>query len=141
MGGPEAGAARKIQGPGRTLVAVYAVFAVAATSRAIVQIITKFHEAPVAYLLSALAGVVYVLATVGLSRPSVLGRRIATGACAAELTGVLTVGTLSVVDRGMFPDAAVWSVYGEGYFFLPVVLPVLGLWWLRRTAGGTTSTT
>lgn len=127
-------ASAKVRGPGRTLVAVYAVFAVAATSRAVVQIITKFHEAPVAYLLSALAGVIYILATVGLSRPSTLGRRIATGACAAELTGVLAVGTLSVVDRGLFPDAAVWSGYGEGYFFLPLVLPVLGLWWLRRAA-------
>jgi hypothetical protein len=128
--------APRVRGPGRTLVAVYAVFAVAATSRAVVQIITKFHEAPVAYLLSAVAGVIYILATVGLSRPSALGRRVATGACAAELTGVLTVGTLSVVDRGLFPDAAVWSGYGEGYVFLPLVLPVLGLWWLRRSAGG-----
>ncbi|MBL7618858.1 hypothetical protein I7331_06350 [Frankia sp. AgB1.8] len=128
--------APRVRGPGRTLVAVYAVFAVAATSRAVVQIITKFHEAPVAYLLSALAGVIYILATVGLSRPSALGRRVATGACAAELTGVLTVGTLSVVDRGLFPDAAVWSGYGAGYVFLPLVLPVLGLWWLRRSARG-----
>jgi hypothetical protein len=127
-------ASAKVKGPGRTLVAVYAVFAVAATSRAVVQIVTKFHEAPVAYLLSALAGVIYILATIGLSRPSTLGRRIATAACAAELTGVLTVGTLSVVDRGLFPDAAVWSGYGAGYFFLPLVLPVLGLWWLRRAA-------
>ncbi|WP_084011177.1 hypothetical protein [Pseudofrankia sp. DC12] len=132
-----AGTAR-VRGPGRTLIAVYAVFAVAATSRAVVQIITKFHEAPVAYLLSALAGVIYILATAGLSRPSALGRRVATGACAAELTGVLTVGTLSVVDRGLFPDAAVWSGYGEGYFFLPLVLPVLGLWWLRRSASRVT---
>jgi hypothetical protein len=27
----------------------------------------------------------------------------------------------------------VWSGYGEGYGFLPLVLPVLGLWWLRRS--------
>jgi hypothetical protein len=111
---------------------VYAVFAVAATSRAVVQIITRFHEAPVAYLLSALAGAVYILATVGLTRPTAAGRLLATAACATELAGVLVVGTLSLLDRSMFPDAAVWSVYGEGYFFVPVVLPVVGLWYLRR---------
>jgi hypothetical protein len=127
-----AAAAPKVRGGGRTLVAVYALFAVAATSRAVVQIITKFHEAPVAYLLSALAGVVYIVATVGLTRGSAAGRRLAIAACATELTGVLVVGTLSLVDRKMFPDAAVWSVYGEGYFFVPVVLPVIGLWWLLR---------
>jgi hypothetical protein len=131
--GPRAaGPATKVRGPGRTLVAVYAVFAVAATSRAIVQILTKYHEAPVAYLLSAVAGVVYVLATIGLSRPTAGGRLLATVACATELAGVLVVGTLSLVDRSMFPDAAVWSVYGEGYFFVPVVLPVIGLWYLLR---------
>jgi hypothetical protein len=131
--GVDRAGAAKVRGPGRLLVAVYAVFAVAATSRAVVQILTKFHEAPVAYVLSAVAGVVYVLATVGLGRLTPAGRRLALGACAAELTGVLTVGTLSVADRGLFPDAAVWSGYGEGYGFFPLVLPVLGLWWLRRS--------
>jgi hypothetical protein len=51
-----------------------------------------------------------------------------------ELVGVLTVGTLSILDPQAFPDATVWSGYGSGYVFIPVVLPVLGLWWLRRTA-------
>jgi hypothetical protein len=131
-GAPAGAPTPRVRGGGRTLVAVYAVFAVAATSRAVVQILTKFHEAPVAYLLSALAGVVYIVATFGLTRGNAAGRRIAVAACATELAGVLVVGTLSLVDRKMFPDAAVWSVYGEGYFFVPVVLPVIGLWWLLR---------
>jgi hypothetical protein len=25
----------------------------------------------------------------------------------------------------------VWTAYGAGYVFIPLVLPVLGLWWLR----------
>lgn len=125
-------AARTSAGPGRALVAVYAVFSVAATSRAGVQIATRFDEAPVAYLLSALAGVVYVLATVALTRgPS--WRRLAWFACGLELVGVLTVGTLSLVLRDAFPDEAVWSVYGAGYLFVPLVLPAFGLAWLRRT--------
>jgi hypothetical protein len=40
------------------LVAVYAVFAVAATARAAVQIASRFGEAPVAYALSAFSAVV-----------------------------------------------------------------------------------
>lgn len=129
-----AGAGRTASGPGRLLIAVYAIFAVAATSRAVVQISTKFHEAPVAYLLSALAGVVYVAATVGLTRRTARGRWIAAGSCTAELLGVLTVGLLSLVDPAAFPDQAVWSNFGQGYGFLPLVLPVLGLLWLRHTA-------
>ncbi|MFF0147565.1 hypothetical protein ATK36_3016 [Amycolatopsis sulphurea] len=121
-------------GPGRVLVAVYAIFALAATSRAGVQIGTKFHEAPLAYVLSAFAALVYILATVALARGGQRWWRIAVVSCSIELLGVLTVGTLSIFDRQAFPDATVWSVYGEGYLFIPLVLPAIGLYWLRRTA-------
>lgn len=117
-------------GPGRLLVAVYGIFAVAASSRAALQLLTRFDEAPVAYLLSALAAVVYVVATVALARSR---RRLALLACGFELAGVLVVGTLSLALPDAFPDQTVWSVYGAGYGFIPLVLPVLGLLRLRRT--------
>lgn len=120
-------------GPGRVLVAVYGLFAVAATSRAAVQLATKFHEAPVAYVLSAVAAVIYVIATVALARSTPTARRVALVACSVELAGVLVVGTLSLVDPDLFPDQTVWSGYGSGYGFVPLVLPILGLLWLRRT--------
>jgi hypothetical protein len=116
------------------LVAVYAVFALAAGARAAVQLSTRFHEAPLAYLLSALAAVVYIVATVGLARGGRGGRRAAFVAITTELIGVLVVGTLSLVDRAAFPDETVWSGYGRGYGFVPLVLPVLGLLLLRRQA-------
>ena len=118
-------------GPGRVLVAVYGTFALAAGARAAVQLATRFSEAPVAYLLSALAAVVYVVATVGLARGP-RGRRTALVAITVELVGVLVVGTLSLVDPAAFPDETVWSAYGRGYYFVPLVLPVLGLLLLRR---------
>jgi hypothetical protein len=121
-------------GPGRVLIAVYGVFALAATSRAGVQIATRFHEAPVAYLLSAFAAVVYILATVTLARSGRTSYRVAVTSCTIELIGVLAVGTYGLTDRAAFPDATVWSGYGSGYGFVPLVLPVLGLLWLRRTA-------
>ena len=121
-------------GPGRVLVGLYGLFAVAAGARATVQLATQFSEAPVAYLLSALAAAVYLVATVGLVRGGTGGRRTAVLACSVELVGVLVVGTLSLTDRVAFPDATVWSVYGKGYGFVPLVLPVLGLLWLRHQA-------
>jgi hypothetical protein len=120
-------------GPGRVLIAVYGVFALSATARAGVQIATRFGEAPVPYLLSALAGVVYILATIGLAGHGPAARRLAWGAVVFELVGVLAVGTLTVFDNGDFPDDTVWSVYGRGYGFVPLVLPLIGLWWLRHT--------
>ncbi|WP_432562544.1 hypothetical protein [Kineococcus sp. SYSU DK003] len=123
--------ARGTTGLGRVLVALYGVFAIAAVSRASVQIATRFHEAPLAYVLSALAGLVYVVATVGLGRTGRRWRTVAWVACSVELLGVLTVGTLSLADARAFPDSTVWSAYGRGYGFVPLVLPVLGLVYLR----------
>ncbi|HEV2927859.1 MAG TPA: hypothetical protein VGW74_04135 [Propionibacteriaceae bacterium] len=135
-------------GAGRALVAVYGVFALAATARASVQLATRFDEAPVAYLLSAVAGVIYIVATLTLARGAVssrgddpleppkgtrTSRQVAWVAIVVELVGVLTVGTLSLVEPEAFPRATVWSAYGIGYGFVPLVLPVLGLVWLART--------
>jgi hypothetical protein len=115
------------------LIAVYGVFALSATARAGVQIATRFSEAPVPYLLSGLAGVVYILATIGLAGSGPAARRLAWGAVVFELVGVLTIGTITVLDTGDFPHDTVWSVYGRGYGFVPLVLPLIGLWWLRHT--------
>lgn len=117
-------------GPGRVLVAVYGVFALAATARATVQLLRDWDEAPLAYALSAVAALVYVVATLALARGA---RRLALGAVAVELVGVLVVGAVSVADPEAFPRATVWSGFGSGYGYVPVVLPLLGLAWLWRS--------
>ncbi len=116
-------------GFGRALVAVYAVFALAATARSIYQLTSKASEAPVAYALSAVAGVVYVVATYALATDR---RALAVATIGFELLGVLGVGVLTLVDAELFPDATVWSDFGAGYGFIPLVLPFVGLWWVRR---------
>ncbi|MDN3352143.1 hypothetical protein [Actinomadura sp. DC4] len=128
----EPGRTARRSGPGRVLIAVYGVFALAASARAGVQIATKFHDAPVAYLLSAFAAVVYIVATVTLARSGRTSYRVAVTSCTIELVGVIAVGTYSLIDSAAFPDATVWSSYGSGYGCVPLVLPVLGLLWLRR---------
>ncbi len=120
-------------GFGRVLVAVYGIFAIAATSRSAVQLATKFGEAPLAYLLSALAAIVYIVATVALARGDLTSRRLATIAISTELVGVLIVGTVGVLAPDAFRETTVWSGFGSGYGFVPLVLPLVGLWWLRHT--------
>ncbi len=115
------------------LIAVYAVLALAAVARSAFQIATKFDAAPVAYLLSAIAGLVYVLATVALIRPGRAWYRVAWVTIVFELVGVVTVGALSLGDAALFPSDTVWSVFGRGYLFIPVLLPLLGIAWLIRS--------
>ncbi|RBY92714.1 hypothetical protein [Blastococcus sp. TF02A-30] len=136
FGAPAAPAGSTSSGAGRVLVALYGVFALAAGARAAVQLSTRFDEAPLAYLLSALAAAVYVVATVGLVRGGPGGRRLALAAMGVELVGVLVVGTLSLADAAAFPDETVWSGFGRGYLYVPLVLPVLGLLLLRRRRAG-----
>jgi hypothetical protein len=132
--GPQTPEVRIGRGPGRLLLSLYAVFTVAALSRSVVQIATKYHDAPLAYILSGVAGVVYAVITVALWKGGESARRVALVCCSAELAGVLSVGTLTLVDSSAFPDATVWSDFGIGYAFLPLALPVAGLLWLRRAA-------
>jgi hypothetical protein len=121
-------------GFGRLLVAVYGLLALAATGRSILQISEYFDRAPVSYVLSALAAVIYVVATVGLARGDRASVRLATIALTVELLGVLVVGAISYAVPSAFPDKTVWSHFGSGYGYVPLLLPLLGLWWIRRTA-------
>jgi hypothetical protein len=116
-------------GFGRVLVFVYGIFALSATGRSTVQLLTKASEAPVPYALSAFAAVVYVVATWALATDR---RSVAVVAVGIELVGVLAVGVASIVWSEHFEDATVWSDFGSGYGYVPLVLPVVGLWWILR---------
>ncbi|MFE4451030.1 hypothetical protein [Streptomyces sp. NPDC056796] len=120
-------------GPGRVLVWFYGVFTVAAASRSVVEMIMDFGKAPLAYVLSAVAAVVYGFITYSLVRGGEKARGAALLCCAAELAGVLVVGTWTRLEPSAFPDSTVWSEFGMGYLFIPVILPVTGMIWLRRS--------
>jgi cytochrome bd-type quinol oxidase subunit 2 len=120
-------------GVGRLLILVYAVFAISSTARASFQVITKFEEAPVSYSLSLLSAVVYLLATVSLAKSGPTWKTIALASVIFELIGVLTVGVISLLAPELFVEASIWSGFGSGYGYLPLVLPVLGLLWIRKT--------
>lgn len=124
-------------GFGRVLIAVYAILALAATGRSAYQIASRFDEAPLAYALSAVAAVVYVIATVALAMRGTAWTRVAIATIGFELLGVVVVGTLSLTHPELFDHTSVWSWYGMGYLFIPAVLPVVGLWWIRRTERAT----
>ena len=120
-------------GPRRVLIALYLVFAVAATARGVVQIATKFDEAPLAYGLSLFSGIVYIAAAVGLITDRRWSRPLAWSAVGTEMVGVLVVGLLSILDPTAFPHDTVWSRFGAGYGYVPIILPALGLMWLWQT--------
>lgn len=117
-------------GVGRLLIVVYAILALGASARSFVQIVERFDEAPLAYSLSAVSAVVYIIATVALIVPGHRWYLAAWVTICFELVGVLVIGALSITNPELFAHASVWSLFGAGYLFVPLVLPVLGLVWL-----------
>jgi hypothetical protein len=87
--------------------------------------------------LSAVSGVIYIVATLALLRSGRGWYRVAWVTISIELLGVIVVGSLSIavphlfLGQGDVAHGTVWSTYGEGYVFIPLVLPVLGMLWLR----------
>ena len=122
-------------GWGRALVFAYGVFAVAATGRSLVQLGTDADRAPLAYSLSLLAAVIYLVATTCLLAGGTRAWTVAVVACTVELAGVIGVGVLSYVATELFPDRTVWSHFGQGYAYVQLVLPLVGLAWLRHVRG------
>lgn len=124
---------RPKRGPHLVLMALYALFILASGSRAAVQIATKFHVAPLAYTLSAVAAVTYIVGWFAIRRAAHGRPRLAEVMLWVELAGVVVIGTLSLVKKDWFPDASVWSDYGGGYGWVPAALPIAALLWLHRT--------
>ena len=125
------------RGFGRVLVTVYGILAFAALGRSSYELVVKFDEAPVAYTLSTLAAVVYVVATFALAIGSPAWRLTAWITVGIEAVGVVSVGALSLADPQAFGESTVWSGFGQGYGYVPLVLPFVGLWWLWRTSRST----
>ena len=119
-------------GVGRLLIAIYAIFAISATARAGYQLIREFDQAPLAYSLSAISAAVYLLATYSLTKQEPKWQRIAFYTIWFELVGVIAVGALSLALPALFAHPSVWSNFGAGYAFIPLLLPILGLLWLRK---------
>ena len=118
---------RPERGIGNLVVAVYGVFALSATVRASYQLIRRYEEAPLAYWLSLFSALVYVVATIALARNQVV---LAKYTLIFELVGVLAIGLLSVLVPSLFAHPTVWSFFGMGYGFIPLLLPIFGLWWI-----------
>jgi hypothetical protein len=121
-------------GVGRLLIAVYGIFALSATARASYQLVRKFEDAPVAYSLSLVSAITYILVTVSLARQSGRLAAVAKPLVIFELIGVVSVGVLSLAVPELFKHPSVWSEFGIGYGFLPLILPILALFWLGRRA-------
>jgi hypothetical protein len=111
------------------LVLAYAVLGLAATGRSSIQIATKFSDAPLPYLVSAVSALLYIVIAVALWRR---WSGVALWGTVAELLGVLTVGTLGYAAADLWPDETVWTGFGSAYGWVPLLLPIVAITLLVR---------
>lgn len=128
----------KNSGFGRLLVVIYAVFSLSATARALYQVARKFDEAPLSITLSAVSAVIYIVATIALAKKGASAWKLSLAAVSIEMAGVVLIGIFSYIRPELFPLASVWSHFGSGYGYVPLILPMIGLWWLSRTCSSAT---
>ena len=119
-----------IRAAGVILAISYPVLAISTGFRAFYQLF--FKEGVTNYLapaLTAVAALLYLVATVGFAVQKKWAWRVSVVALGLEMILVLVVGTLSFI----YPDVigrTVWRHYGVDYGFFPLIQPVLGLLWL-----------
>lgn len=118
---------RQERGVGNLVIAVYGVFAISATVRALYQLVRRYDEAPLAYWLSLFSALVYIIATIALAKNKT---SLARNTLIFEFVGVLTIGSMSILIPAIFAHPTVWSFFGMGYGFIPLLLPIFGLWWI-----------
>ncbi len=119
------------RGASDALALFYGLWAVSALGRALYQYIVRRPPDLTPTHISAFVGALYLLIIIGLRRRSPRAWWATLALLGIELAGVLLVGTVDVVWRP-FPYASVWSGYGAGYFYMPLILPIAGLWWLLQ---------
>ncbi len=119
-----------ISAAGVILAVSYPVLALSAGARAFYQLFLK--EETIQYLpsiLSGVAAVCYLLATVGFVVRKRWAWRLSVSMLTFELIMVFVVGILSHI----IPDTigrTVWGHFGADYAYFPLIQPLLGLAWL-----------
>jgi len=126
----EKGLSGFIAAAGVILAISYPILAISTGFRAVYQLF--FKDGVTIYLaavLSAVAALLYLIATIGFAVREKWAWRISVVALGLEMALVLLVGTLSLI----IPDTigrTVWRYFGIDYAFFPLIQPLLGLLWL-----------
>jgi hypothetical protein len=119
-----------ISAAGVILAISYPVLALSTGVRAIYQLF--FKEGVTDYLpviLSAIAAICYLLATVGFTVRRRWAWQLSVGVLLFETAMTLIVGTLSFIYPEVIGNT-VWRHFGADYGYFPLIQPLLGLAWL-----------
>lgn len=117
-------------GLGRLVMAAFWLFGAWVTINAVVDVL-HWNSGPIGPVLVALvAGLVYLLAALALTHNGRRMRMIGWASVSVEAIGPVLVGVLGVGVPQLSDPRSPWGAFGADYWYIPLVLPVVGLVWL-----------
>lgn len=117
-------------GLGRLVMAAFWLFGAWVTTNAVIDAL-HWDSGPIGPVVVALvAGIVYLVAALALTHNGRRMRRLGWAAVAVEALGPVLVGLLGMGVPALSDPRSPWGAFGADYWYIPLVLPVIGLVWL-----------
>ena len=110
---------------------LYGFWALAVCSRALWQYASRSGNLLPSHI-SLCAGIIYLVITWAALRHQ---HTVLRGGLVCEIIGVIAVSGYEMLAP--LPYATAWSHFGAGYLYIPLILPLAGLWSLRANTGAT----
>ena len=129
---------RPAYGLGRLVILGYAIVAGLIFYREVARLAELGGQAPLSAVLSVVATLLYVVTAVAVAHNGRRMRRVAWVCTVAGLIGVLGAGLVGLADPDLVVARTVWSEFGAGYAFAPLVLPLVAAFWLWWSRPGRT---
>lgn len=117
-------------GLGRVVMVLFWAFGVWTTVMGVIDLLHVGDGPLGSAIVSVLAGVVYLVAALGITHNGRRMRIIGWAAMVVCAVGPLLVGLLGLGIPELWATRSTWSAFGAHYSFIPLVLPVIGLVWL-----------
>ena len=117
-------------GLGRVVMVIFWAFGVWTTANAIIDLFHLDDEPLGPALTALLAGLVYLLAALGITHNGKRMRILGWTTVTLELIGPLMVGMMSVGISQLSVSRSAWANCGADYYYLPLIIPIIGLIWL-----------
>lgn len=120
-------------GLGRIVMVLFWLFGLLTAVPALVALI-RATDTPIGpRLIAVLAGLVYLVIAVGITHNGRKMRFIAWAATTVALVGSLITGLFELGTDHAAAVTSAWSRFGADYWYVPLVLPLIGFVWLWRS--------
>lgn len=121
---------RPALGLGRIVMAIFWLFGAWTLIVSIRSLIGIGGEPLGPALVSLLAALIYLTAAIALTHNGRRMRMVGWASVGISLAGPILTGLLGVGTSEVSAEFSPWSRFGEYYYYLPLVIPVIGLVWL-----------